>query len=76
MLRQIECEIQNGPSTKDGVLPVINLFFRKFYFSLRTNLWRVDLMYESLKFILFILFECVRVLFEGAFSQWVSSTGA
>ena len=37
MLRQIEWEVQNGPITKDGVLPVTTLFFQKFYFSLRTS---------------------------------------
>ena len=36
MLRQIEWGVQNGPTTKNGVLPVTALFFWKFYFSLRT----------------------------------------
>ena len=31
MLRQIECEVQNGPITMNGVLPVTTLyFFQKF----------------------------------------------
>ena len=37
MLRQIEWGVQNGPITKNGVLPVTILFFRKFCFSLRTT---------------------------------------
>ena len=37
MLRQIEWGVQNGPTTKNGVLPVASNFFRKFCFSLRTT---------------------------------------
>ena len=37
MLRQTEWGVQDGPITKNGVLPVINLFFRKFCVSLRTS---------------------------------------
>ena len=37
MLRQIEWGVQNGPITKNGVLPVATFFFRKFCFSLRTS---------------------------------------
>ena len=36
MLRQIKPWLQNGPITKNGVLPVTALVFLKFYFSLRT----------------------------------------
>ena len=36
MLRQIEWGVQNGPITKNVVLPVSSLFFRKFCFSIRT----------------------------------------
>ena len=35
MLRQIKWWLQNGPIKKNGVLPVITLFFWKFCFSLR-----------------------------------------
>ena len=36
-IMQIQQGVQNGrPITKNRVLPVTNLFFRKFYFSLRT----------------------------------------
>ena len=37
MLRQIEWWVQNGPITRNGVLLVINLYFWKFCFSLRTS---------------------------------------
>ena len=37
MLRQIEWWVQNGPIRKNGVLPVITLFFWEFCFSLRTS---------------------------------------
>ena len=36
MLRQTEWWVQNGPITKNGVLPETPLFFWKFSFSLRT----------------------------------------
>ena len=36
MLRQKDGGVQNGPITKNGVLPVTTLFFYKFCFSLRT----------------------------------------
>ena len=36
MLRQIKWWLQNGPITKNGVLPATTLFFWKFCFSLRT----------------------------------------
>ena len=37
MLRQIEGWVHNGPITKNGVLVVTTLFFKKFCFSLRTS---------------------------------------
>ena len=37
MLRQIEWGVRDGLITKNGVLPVTNLFFRKFCSSLRTS---------------------------------------
>ena len=30
LLRQIECDVQNGPITKNGVLPVLLYFFENF----------------------------------------------
>ena len=35
MLRQIKWGVQNRPTTKNGVLPITTLVFRKFCFSLR-----------------------------------------
>ena len=49
MLREIEWRLQNRPNTKNGVLPVTTLFFRKFGFSLRTSYERVDLLYRQPK---------------------------
>ena len=37
MLRQIEWQLQNGPITKSGVLPVTTLFFWKNFSSFRTS---------------------------------------
>ena len=37
MLRQIECRVQNGPITKNEVLPVVTLFFWKSFLSLKTS---------------------------------------
>ena len=37
MLRKIEWEVQNGPITKNGVLPGTTLFFWRFCFSLRIS---------------------------------------
>ena len=65
MLGQIEWWIQNGPTAKRGVLPVITIFFWNFFFSLRTS--DKELIsctnYTNLN---------TGVLFEGAFSLWVS----
>ena len=37
MLRQIEWGVQNGPMTRNGVLPLTTLFFSKFDFSIRIS---------------------------------------
>ena len=37
MLRQMEWQLQNGPITKCGVLPVTTLFFWKIRSSFRTS---------------------------------------
>ena len=37
MLRQVEWGVQSGAITKNGVLPVTNLFFRKFCFVIRPS---------------------------------------
>ena len=48
MLRQIERWVQNGPITKNGVLPGTTLFCWKLCFRLRTSR-RVDLMCQLAK---------------------------
>ena len=67
MLRQIDWGVQNGPFTKNGVLSVITLFFTKLCFSLKP---RVKSLFDvpSTQMSVFILFESVRDLFEGAVS--------
>ena len=37
ILRQIEWWVQNGPTSKNGILPVTASFFSKFCFSFRTS---------------------------------------
>ena len=67
MLRQIEWWVQNGPITKNRVLPVTNSFFWKFLFQFKKLLQRVDLMYQPFKcpysyflgFYLTVLFPCI-----------------
>ena len=44
MLRQIEWRVQNGPITKNGVLPVTALYFLKILFQFKSLLQRVDMM--------------------------------
>ena len=62
MLRLIEWWVQNEPIAKNGVLPVTTLFFWKSSFSLRTSYWCT----------IFVLFVSPGVLFDGAFSLWVT----
>ena len=50
MLRKIEWGVQNGPFTKNGVLPVTKYFpLLKILFKFRNLVYRVDLMYQSSK---------------------------
>ena len=50
MLRQMEWGVQNGPITKNGVLPVTKYFaFLKILFQFRNLAYRVDLMYQPSK---------------------------
>ena len=50
MLRKIEWGVQNGPFTKNRVLPVTKYFsFSKILFKFRNIVYRVDLMYQSSK---------------------------
>ena len=43
----MEWGVQNGPFTKNGVLPVINLFFLKILFQFKNLLYRVDLLHQQ-----------------------------
>ena len=72
MLRQIEWGVQNRLLTKNGVLPVTTLFFRKFCLNLRTSYEELIWCTNTTQMAIFMLFESVGVLFEGAFSLWVS----
>ena len=50
MLRKIEWGVQNGPFTKNRVLPVTKYFpFSKILFQFRNLVYRVDLMYQPSK---------------------------
>ena len=50
MFRKIEWGVQNGPFTKNGVLPVTKYFpFSKIVFKFRHLVDRVGLMYQSSK---------------------------
>ena len=73
MLRQIEWWVQNWPITKNGILPVTALFFRKFCFSLRT-FYKSWFDIPTTQMSIFVLFLSAGVLFDCAFSPWVSST--
>ena len=73
MLRQIVLWVQNGPIKIKGVFPVTALLFWKFCFSLRTSykvlIWCAN---DPNAYILTYSFVSSGVLFEGAFSLWVS----
>ena len=50
MSRQIEWVVQNGPITKNRVLPVTKYFpFSKILFQFRNLVYRVDLMHQPSK---------------------------
>ena len=72
MLRQIEWSVQNGSFTKNRVLPVTTLFFWKFCFSLRTSYFKSWFDAQTTQIPTFVLFLTAGVLFDGAFSLWVS----
>ena len=57
--------------TKNGVLPVTALFFRKFCFSLRTS-YKELFHVPTTQMPIFSLFLSAGVLFDGAFTLWVS----
>ena len=71
MLRQVEWWVQNGPITKNGVLPVTTLFFWKFLFHSRNSY--KELIWCTNDPNAHISTFCKRwVLFDDAFSLWVS----
>ena len=63
MLRQIEWGVQYGPITKNELLPLTTLLFKKFTLSLRTS-YNVPVAQTYI----FVLFVSVSILFEGVFS--------
>ena len=71
MLRQIDWWGQNGPITKKRILSVITLFVWIFIFSLKPLIknWS-DVPTTQMS--VFLLFVSAAVLFDGAFSLWVS----
>ena len=72
MLRQTKWGVQNGPITKNGVLPVTNLFFWQFLFSLRTSYKEVTWCTTQIPIV--VIFVSVGVLFEATSSLCVSLT--
>ena len=72
MLRQIELWVPNGPITETGVLLVTTLCFWKFCFSLRTVKSWFDV--PATHMCIFVLFVRAGVIFDDAFSLWVSLT--
>ena len=71
MLRQIEWGSQNGPITKNRILPVTTLYFLEFCFSLRTSykelIWCTNYLNANIH-----TFVSAGVLFDGVFSLSVS----
>ena len=63
MLRQIEWWVQNGPITKNGVLPVTTLFFKNFVSVPRIKSW---FNVPTTQMPIFLpLFVSARILFDG-----------
>ena len=73
MLRQIEWWLQNGPITKNGVLPVTTFFLWKFCFSFRTS-YKEWFDVPTTQMFIIVLFTSAGVLFDGAFPPRVSLT--
>ena len=67
-LRQIECAVQNGPVTENGVLPLTALlyFIENFDFSMKTskNWFNIPATQTTI----FVLFVSASVLFKCPFS--------
>ena len=64
ILRQIEWGAQNGPITKNGVLPPTPLFFSKLNFSIRTS---SQFNVPTTEMTLGIFFVSALVLFQDTF---------
>ena len=71
MLRQRGWAGQNGPITMNGILPATTLFFENFV-SVSEPHKKSWFDVPTTQMAIFILFESVGVLFENAFSLWVS----
>ena len=56
---------------KNGVLPVTALFSWKFCFSLRTS-YKESIWFRTTQMPIFVPFVSAGVIFDGAFSLWVS----
>ena len=71
MLGQIEWSVQNAPITKIVVLPVTTLFFEDFV-TVQESLIKIwfDLLKTQMPIL--VLFVSAGVLFDCAFSLWVS----
>ena len=67
MLRQIEWWLQNGPLTKDRVLPVTTLFLENFV-SVKEPLIKSWFNVQATQMLIFVLFARARVLFDTVFS--------
>ena len=66
MLWQIEWSVQNGPVTKNRVLPVTTLFFWKFVLD-KEPLIKSWFDIPTSQMPIFVLFESAGVLFDGTF---------
>ena len=71
MLRQIECGVQNGPITKNGVLSLTTLFFEILIW-VKESLIKSWFDVPTTQMSIFTLFVSAWVLFESVFSLWVS----
>ena len=73
ILRHIESWVQNGPISKNGVLPVTTFFLWKFCFYFRTS-YKEWFDVPTTQMFIIVLFTSAGVLFDGAFSLRVSLT--
>ena len=66
--------VKNGPSTRNGVLPVTTLLFLKFLFQFMNLLLSVDFMYQWLKCPYSYFLWALEFYLTGALPQRVSLT--